>query len=261
MRANDATGVGSEPPVTGILAVPENECAGRRVSGRQDRESAQQCPARVPGDQVTIPALLLIGAGGHARACIDVIESHGGFRVGGLIGTPSEVGIDVLGYQVIGTDDDLPALSADFGHALVSVGQIKSATLRRSLFERLQQAGFRAPQITSQRATISRHAFIGAGTIVMHGAVIGAGVTVGNNCIINSMALVEHDSHVGDHCHVATSAVLNSGVVVGKESFIGSNSSVRQLVRIGENCVIGMGQTVLRDCPSGSWLPGAKGAT
>ena len=51
--------------------------------------------------------ILLVGAGGHARACIDVIEQEGRFEVGGLIGTAAQGGERILGYSVLGTDADL----------------------------------------------------------------------------------------------------------------------------------------------------------
>ena len=33
----------------------------------------------------------------------------------------------------------------------------------------------------------------------MHRAVINVGAVIGKNCIINSMALIEHDAVIGDH--------------------------------------------------------------
>ena len=56
------------------------------------------------------PTILLIGAGGHARACIDVIEQEGRFNIAGLVGLPHEVGSRVLGYPVLGSDIELPDL-------------------------------------------------------------------------------------------------------------------------------------------------------
>ena len=200
--------------------------------------------------------ILLVGAGGHARACIDVIETAGQFAIGGLVGLPEQVGNRVLGHPVLGTDADLPALRGEFGSALVSVGQIKSPDLRIALFGRLREIGDVAPLIVSPRAHVSRHARIAEGTIVMHGAIVNAGATVGYNCILNSLSLVEHDSVVGNHCqNIATAAAVNSGVRIGDGTFVGSNSSVRQGTRIGERCVIGMGQRVLADCTAGTWLP------
>ena len=199
--------------------------------------------------------ILLIGAGGHARACIDVIEMEGRFTVQGLVGLQDQVGTQVLGYPVIGTDDDLQSLRKQQSHALVTVGQIKSPEYRIRLFSLLMSYAFEAPVIVSPRAHVSRHAAVARGTIVMHGAIVNAGATVGENCILNSLSLVEHDATIGDHCHVSTAAAINSGVHIAAGTFVGSNSSVRQGIRIGERCVIGMGQRVLRNCEPGTQLP------
>lgn len=202
--------------------------------------------------------ILLVGAGGQARACIDVLELGGAFTVAGLLGLSHEVGTLILGYPVVGTDADLPGLRGDYAQALVCVGQIKTPEPRMRLFEALERNGYALPAIVSPRAHVSAHAKLGAGTIVMHGALVNAGATVGRNCIINSQALVEHDAVVADHCHIATAAAINSGVRIGAGTFIGSNASVRQGTNIGERCVIGMGQRVLADCAADSWMPPAQ---
>jgi sugar O-acyltransferase (sialic acid O-acetyltransferase NeuD family) len=203
----------------------------------------------------------LLGAGGHARACIDVIEQEGRFKVAGLLGIGTQVGERVCGYPVLGTDADLPSLLPQQAHALVGVGQIKHAELRIRLFELLERHACVLPAIVSPRAYVSRHAVVAAGTIVMHGAIVNAGAVVGRNCILNSQSLIEHDAIIADHCHVATSAVVNSGVRIGMSSFIGSNSCVRQGIQIGERCVIGMGQRIVKDCEPGTQIPSAKGST
>jgi sugar O-acyltransferase (sialic acid O-acetyltransferase NeuD family) len=204
---------------------------------------------------MNILPILLCGAGGHARACIDVIEREAQYFVAGLVGREEEVGTKVLGYDVIGTDAQLEDWVVRIPHALVAVGQIKSCATRMRAFLRLEECGYRLPTIVSPGAHVSRHATVGEGTIVMHGAVVNAGALVGRNCIINSHALVEHDASVADHCHIATSAVLNSGVRVGLGTFVGSNSAVRQLVSIGKNCIIGMGQRVVKDLADGAQIP------
>lgn len=199
--------------------------------------------------------ILLVGAGGHARACIDVIEQDGRFAVAGLVGLPHEVDTHVLGYRVLGGDQDLPTLFGDLTHAFITVGHIKTPETRMRLFDLIEGGGYTPPVIVSPRAYVSPHARVGAGSIVMHGAVVNAGAVVGRNCIINSQALVEHDVVIADHCHIATGAAINSGVHIGAGTFIGSGSSVRQCIRIGERCLIGMGQRVLADCEAGACLP------
>jgi sugar O-acyltransferase (sialic acid O-acetyltransferase NeuD family) len=202
--------------------------------------------------------LLLIGAGGHAMACIDVIEQEGRFQIAGVVGKAHECGTDVLGYPVLGHDEDLPRLLSKTPNALITVGQIKTPEIRIRLFKQIQSLGGQLSSIFSNKAYISKHARIGVGTIIMHGAIVNAGASVGDNCIINSLALIEHDATVADHCHVATGALLNSGVRLGAGSFVGSGARVRQSIKIGECCVIGMGQVVVRDVPDASQLPPGK---
>lgn len=204
---------------------------------------------------MTLAPILLVGAGGHAVACIDVIEAGGQFTVAGLVGSAEEVGKRVLDYPILGTDEDLPALVTRYPNALVAVGHIKTAESRIRLFERLHSMSCELPTIVSPRAYVSKHATLGAGTIVMHGAVVNAAAAVGRNCIVNSLALIEHDVIVGDHCHISTSAAVNGGARIGAGTFIGSHSSVRQSLQIGERCLIGMGQRVLADCEDGTHIP------
>jgi sugar O-acyltransferase (sialic acid O-acetyltransferase NeuD family) len=204
---------------------------------------------------VSPASILIVGAGGHAAACIDVIEEGGRFTVAGLVGSIAEVGKGVLGYPVLGTDADLPALHGAHSNALIAVGHIKTPEPRIRLFERLQALGYTLPVIVSPRAYVSKHATIGAGTIVMHGAIVNAGARVGRNCIINTQALLEHDATIADHCHIATATIINGEVRIGAGSFVGSNTTVRQCIEIGERCLIGMGQRLLADCESGTSIP------
>ena len=192
------------------------------------------------------PKLILIGAGGHARSCIDVIEEQGVFQIAGLVGLPDQEKSKYIdyGYSVIGADTDLPELAKKYEYALITVGQIQSADSRIRLYQKINSLSFRLPMIVSPMAHISSHAKIGAGSIVMHGAIVNAGASVGNNCIINSRALIEHDAEVGDHCHISTGAILNGNAKVGGRSFVGSNSVIRQDVVIGEGSLIGMGLVV-----------------
>jgi sugar O-acyltransferase (sialic acid O-acetyltransferase NeuD family) len=190
------------------------------------------------------PTLLLIGAGGHARSCIDVVEQHGYYRIAGLIGMANELHSKHFGYEVIGTDNDLERLIDDHHSALIAIGQIFSSDNRVRIFQRLVKLGFQLPVIVSPSAWVSPHATIGIGTIIMHGAILNAGVQVGENCIVNTRTLLEHDVTLGNQCHVSTGAILNGNVSVGERSFIGSGSVIREGVVLGKSCFIGMGLSV-----------------
>ena len=193
------------------------------------------------------PKLILIGAGGHTHACIDVIEQHGGYQIAGLVGMPEEMLTQHLGYAVIATDGDLPQLVKDYPYALITVGQIQTSDHRIRLYQQANKLGFQLPAMIAPSAHVSRHAAIGAGTIVMHGAIVNAGARVGNNCIINTRALLEHGSTVEDHCHISTGAILNGDVHIGAGSFVGSGSVIKEGVTLGARCVVGMGLAVRRN--------------
>lgn len=202
--------------------------------------------------------ILLIGAGGHAKACIDVIEQEDRYQVVGLVGLSHEVGAEVFNYPILGSDNELPTLLKKYKTVLITVGQIKTPAPRIRLYEQLQNLGCHMPIIISPKGYVSPHAKIAEGSIIMHGAVVNAGARIGRNCIINTNALIEHDVEIGDHCHISTASVINGDVKIGCGTFIGSGSRVRQSLMIGKNCMIGMDQRVVRSCENDTWLPKPK---
>lgn len=204
------------------------------------------------------PSLILLGAGGHAHACIDVIEQHGRYQIVGLIGMPDEMLDQHLGYAVIGTDADLPELAKTISYALITLGQIETPAHRTRLYQQVVALGFQLPTILAPSANVSRHATIGAGTIVMHGANVNAGASVGKNCIINTRALLEHDAILADHCHISTGAIINGNTTIGSGCFVGSGSIIKEGVSIGQNCLVGMGLAVRHNLPNNAKFAGYK---
>lgn len=194
--------------------------------------------------------ILLIGAGGHARSCIDVIEGTSHFEVGGLIEKSENLSDENYGYPILGADKDLENLRQQYSYALVAVGQIKSPRIRMKLFQLLSDLDFILPVIISSTAYVSKNAHVGKGTIIMHGAIVNTNASIGKNCIINNQALIEHDVVIGNHCHISTNANVNGEVSVGSESFIGSGAIARQNISIGKNCVIGAGVKIMGDIKS-----------
>lgn len=185
--------------------------------------------------------LVLVGGGGHAKSCIDVIEGLNEYKIIGILDTPDKVGQKILDYEIIGTDNDIKKYTEQDAYFLVTVGQIESADLRKTLYEKIKFAGGKVATIVSKRAYVSKYANIGEGTIVMHGAIINAGANVGRNCIVNTNALIEHDCSIGNHCHIAVSAVLAGGVTLEEESFIGANATVVQCLHLPQKSFVKAG--------------------
>ena len=152
----------------------------------------------------------------------------------------------------MGTDEDFPQLREKYEFALVTIGQIKSATPLKLLYAQLIALVFQMPVVVSPRSYVSPHAKLGSGTIVMHDVLVNAGAHVGENCILNSKSLIEHDAVIGDHCHISTGSILNGEAQIGHECFVGSGAVVREGVMIGARSLVAGGARVMRDLPENS---------
>ncbi|MGV7224166.1 MAG: acetyltransferase [Nitrospinales bacterium] len=191
--------------------------------------------------------IILIGGGGHCKACIDVIEQEGSYQIAGIVDLAEMLDQQVLGYEIFATDKDLPALVKQNFYFLNTIGQIESPKRRIDIYEQLESNSAKIASVVSPTAYVSRHARIGVGTIVMHDAVVNAGAKIGKNCIINSKALVEHDAFIEDHCHISTGAIINGGVQVGSGTFVGSNAVCREYIKVGAHSVIGCGARIVKN--------------
>lgn len=186
------------------------------------------------------PKLILLGGGGHCVSCIDVIEQGNNFEIAGIVDEYVN-GEMLLGYPVLGSDADLEVLRLSYDYALVTVGQIKSPSIRARLFEYARSLGYTLPTVISPRAYVSRHASLGEGTVIMHDALVNSCVTIGHNCIINTKSLVEHDAVIEDNCHISTGAIINGGAIVRQGTFVGSNAVTRGTVETNERDFIKAG--------------------
>lgn len=195
---------------------------------------------------MTKQPIILAGGGGHCKSCIDVVEQTGLYQIRGILDPDIPVGTTILGYPVLGDDTEIPSLIQQGCHFLITVGQIKSANARSSLYENIKQAGGHLPVIISPSAVVSRFAAIAEGTIIMHQACVTAEASIGVACILNSKALVEHESVIGDFCHISTAACVNGQVKIGSHCFIGSNVVIGNNLIITDKVQVAAGSQVLK---------------
>ena len=189
--------------------------------------------------------LILVGGGGHCKSVIDVAESAG-YTIKGILDLPEKAGEKILGYPIIGTDEDI----SDFVHEvlfLVTVGQIKNASLRINLHQETVNAGGKLATVIAPTAHVSKYAKIREGTVVMHQAMVNADTAIGKSCIINTFANSEHDVVIEDYCHISTGAIINGNCKIGRGTFFGSQSVMVNGLEITEECVIGAGSMLSKD--------------
>ena len=94
--------------------------------------------------------IIIVGSGGHAKSVIEVIESTNNWEIVGLIGLKSELNKKVLGYEVVGTDDELKNFREIYKNCFIAIGQIKSSEKRFSIAKKLKKLNFQLPRIILQ---------------------------------------------------------------------------------------------------------------
>lgn len=190
--------------------------------------------------------VVLLGAGSHAVAVVDLLESTAKFSILGLLDNRIGQGESFLDYFCLGPFDSLSMWISDDRGFLVSLGQIGSPGIRESLYDSLAAINAQLLTIVSPYAYVSPRSSLGRGTAVFHGAVVNARATIGDNCIINSLSLVEHDATVGSHSHIATGVRVNGGATIGSRCFIGSGAVIFQGCQIPDDAVVPAGAVVKR---------------
>lgn len=194
--------------------------------------------------------LLLIGAGGHARAAADVIKAEGRYSITGLIDSFQNPGALCFGYRVLGREQDIPRLCQQFNvyNAIVAIGDNYQ---RWAMMERITAA---VPNINfisavHPSAIVAADIKLGSGVVIMPGAVLVTGCEIGDGCLINTAASLDHDGYMAGYSSLAPGVVTGGRVRIGQRSSLGLGAKVIHNITIGADTVIGAGALVLRNVP------------
>ena len=195
--------------------------------------------------------IVLIGGGGHAKVVIDVIKENKEFDIVGILDVNENIGKNVLGIEIIGTDDMLHELyNLGVKKAFITVGSVGNVGLREKLMLFAKNIGFKFPNIISNSAMLSREISFGEGIFINRGAIINSETSIGDFVIVNSAAIVEHDVIIGKFVHISPNAVVLGNVKIGDYTHIGASSTIIQNSEIGSNVLVGMGSVVVKNIPS-----------
>ncbi len=199
------------------------------------------------------PAVVIIGAGGHGRAVLDIVRAEGKLRPVGFLDADTTLNI-VAGLPVLGRPNLLGKLiREDINHALPAVGDNKA---RQNLLADVLAEGAVVPSVVHPMAWVSPDAKLGRGVVVGPQAAVCHAASIGDGAIINTAAVVEHDCQIGDCAHLAPTAALAGRVTVGARAFVGMGAKIIQCVHIGDDALIGAGAVVLRDLANNARVAG-----
>ena len=196
-----------------------------------------ECPAtlRIGSRKLTIPyKIIIFGAGGHATSVADVAHSAG-YEVTAFV-DKNKVGEKLLGRDVV---DELTAIDDWLNYYVaIAIGDnFARHRLYADLHSRWPSLSF--PPLIHRSATISHYAQIGSGTVVMPGALVGPNSVVGEFCVLNSRASIDHDTRMRDFSSLGPGAITGGRVSIGSRSNVAISATVTNGISIGNDTIVG----------------------
>lgn len=206
--------------------------------------------------------ILIYGGTGQAIILKPIIEYHGSKVVAVVDDTPNLKSPfnDVRIYEGRqGLDEFLNSEDTrDLGF-VVAIGNDKSCKhqkARVNLSNMLEERGLKAESIIHPSAYLDKEVKIGKGVQILAGARLMARTEIGDYCIINTSANIDHESKLEIGCEVAPSSVLCGCVDMQKYSWVGANATILPKVKISPYAIVGAGAVVTKDVEMGAIVVG-----
>lgn len=187
---------------------------------------------------------LLVGYSGHAFVVLEAAMLMGLNITGYLEQKP--VASNPFNLKHVGFEGDK---NFDWTSTVKFVLGFGENTLRFRIGELIKSKNKELVNIIHPTAVLSYSFNMGQGNFIAANVTVNALASIGDYCILNTGAIVEHECTIGDAVHIGPGAVLAGNVKVGARSFIGANAVIKQGVTIGNNVIVGAGSTVINNIP------------
>lgn len=188
---------------------------------------------------------ILLGAGGHARVLLDLLDLQA-FSVSGVTAPELESGQEWFGITVLESDKGVTGYPVDEVLLVNAVGGIPGQRIRQRLYTEFKGLGFRFATLQHPSSIVSRSADLAEGVQLMAGSIVQSGVKIGVNALVNTRASIDHDCVIGAHAFIGPAVTLCGDVQVGEGAFIGAGAVVLPGVQIGAGAIVGAGAVVIR---------------
>lgn len=197
--------------------------------------------------------LIVLGSGGFARQIPDLIRNINIVRQKyDLIGflAPFQH-TQRFALPILGNDNKLADIVARY---VIGVG---IPQLRQSLDNFATNLGKHSVILTHPQSTTQDRTDLSPGCILMAGARVNTGSTLGRHVLVNANAVVGHDCTISDHTVLSPLSMLGGGTHIGSRVLIGASAVTLPGIRIGDDAVIGAGAVVTDHVPAGRCAKGA----
>lgn len=189
----------------------------------------------------------IFGAGAQGRVTLEVWRSavpDGDFSF--IDDDPSLHGKVVNGATIVG---GLEFILDHFGprdEVIVAMGNNKERML---LGGKLEAEGLKFGNAIHVSAVVMESAEIGGGCMLLAHTVVNTGARLGKHVLLNTAAIVEHDTIIEDGVQLGPGVSMGGRVIVEKTAFIGTGAVLAPRIRVGEGTVVGAGSVVVKDLP------------
>lgn len=191
--------------------------------------------------------VLILGAGGHARVVLDILQQSGGCEpVGFLDSNPDIHGRRLDGLRVIGPIDAVADIASAEGAGAVIIA-IGDNGVRRGLARQVDQLGLKLVNAIHPAATLAHNATIGRNVVIAAGAIVCANCQIGDSVILNTGCIVDYQTMIGEGVHICPGVRVAGRAKVEAGAFLGIGSTIVPGVTIGYESVVGAGAVVIED--------------
>lgn len=186
--------------------------------------------------------LMILGAGGHAKVCLEIAERMGLWDDIELLDDNPNT-LKVQKRKVVGTMADIKDYTKSH-QFFVAIGNNKT---RMTIFKKLIDMNCYLVSLIDPSSVISKFSIISQGTVIMPKVVINAGSVIGENCIINTSTVIEHDCEIKNHVHLSPNTTICGSVLIEEQTWIGAGCTVINNIKICQDVIVGAGSLVIKN--------------
>jgi sugar O-acyltransferase (sialic acid O-acetyltransferase NeuD family) len=183
---------------------------------------------------------------------LDTLERSREYSPVGFVDSFKEKGTKINGYEVLGTEFDLPELVDKFKvfGGVIAIGDNRA---RRLMAERISNfiPGFHFVSLVHPTACIGKDVCLGNGVVLLPGVIVNANSSIGDHCILNTRSSLGHEGIMQPFSSLAPGVSTGGNLFLGKGSAISIGSTVIEGINIGSESLVGAGSLVLEDVPDG----------
>lgn len=191
---------------------------------------------------MNIKELIIIGSGGHSRVVASTAQCLG-YSVTAMFSDSPKLGESSMSNIPV---RDIADLKSDGEvNAIIAIG---SNITRKKISN---EYNFNWVTLRHPFSWVHDESLIGEGTIICAGSIVQPRAKIGKHVIINTKSSVDHDTIVGDFCHVSV-AHLAGGASMGEGSLLGLHSVTLPSINIGPWSQLGAGAVAIKDVPEHS---------